>query len=120
MSHPIRWQCDICHQPVQGITGYLHVSVTDADARSRAVDAWEDAHPGVCTMADALTHPQLVHWHVHHAECDPEPESDDYWIPVSRISTYAQVLGWTAHLMEKNWLNNTDWPALLRTLDEVA
>jgi hypothetical protein len=51
----------------------------------------------------------VLHWN-----CDPDPDSSDYWIAVERIRRAGDVIGWTAHLLEKRWLQSTGWSDVLR------
>lgn len=38
-----------------------------------------------------------------------------YYFETSRIDTHAKALDWTLHLLEKGWLQNTDWDSFLRS-----
>lgn len=84
----VTWTCHVCRRPIERASG--HVAI-DPDGPRR-------------------------HWRAYHFTCDPQPESDDYSIPVERISTLRGVLGWTAHLMGKRWIAETDWADVLREL----
>jgi hypothetical protein len=42
--------------------------------------------------------------------------SEAYFISVDRISTLAQVLDWTVHLMGKGWVGYTDWSYWMRKI----
>lgn len=52
-------------------------------------------------------------WHTTHNGCAPEMPSWAYAIPVERINTWPAFLHWTAHLMDKSWLDGTDWTELI-------
>lgn len=55
-----------------------------------------------------------VPWSIHHEACDPNPEREDYAIPSKECQTYAELTNWTAHLLEKNWIQHTSWGQTLR------
>lgn len=54
-----------------------------------------------------------AHWHTSHYACRKDV-GPSYEIEIYRIRTLQKLLLWTAHLMEKNWLEYTDWRALIR------
>jgi hypothetical protein len=116
------WLCDVCSEPIADDDGYLTMSYAELREHERAVRAWEErialAYPGpwrAYPMSELADYPVPVRWRMlHHRGCDPDPESSDYWIPVSRIRTPAAVIHWTAHLLEKRWLTSTTWRDLLR------
>lgn len=111
----IIWNCDQCAKPIDDGTGYVAVSYSDIRKTEEAREAWEKANPGPVYRGDVLmAYPEDARWHALHADCDPMPDSGDYWFAVERIRTIAQALDWTLHLMEKVWLPCTDWVAFLR------
>jgi hypothetical protein len=60
-----------------------------------------------------------AHWRaVHESEqCDPryvDSDSVDYCVPVKEVRTWQGLIEWTAQLMERTWLQDTDWDAFLR------
>lgn len=57
-------------------------------------------------------HPRAP-WRVTHYDCDPE-DTSAYWIGLERVTTCQELLAWTGHLMEKTWLQDTDWNELCR------
>lgn len=112
----IEWRCAVCEAPVADGEGYLHVSFAAIDAREAALAERDREHPRglrVYTLAALLNGPKPVPWEVHHARCDPRSRSNDYAIEIERIRTTVDLLEWCAHLLEKVWLSETDWPALL-------
>jgi hypothetical protein len=117
----LTWLCQSCQEPVADGAGYLHVNHTEVHHVQREHADFDKRHPGVVNMGELLALPDLAEWMVHHATCDPRPESNDYWIGIERIRTHAAVINWTSHLMGKNWLTYTNWINLLRSLvDETA
>ncbi len=65
-------------------------------------------------MHDLLAFPEEVRWQANHEECDPARDGSHYRIPAFKLRTRADLLDWTAHVMEKTWLPSTDWRDLLR------
>ncbi|MFF4097544.1 hypothetical protein ACFYYY_27925 [Streptomyces sp. NPDC001834] len=50
-----------------------------------------------------------------HRDCAPvRKEEFHYRIPAVRLCLRADLLDWTAHLLEKAWLSHTDWREALR------
>jgi len=62
---------------------------------------------GVLTGEKTLMIPRLICWHEVHIKCEPDGEL--YAIPVEQIRTHRDVIGWTAHLFEKDWFCKTNW-----------
>lgn len=133
----LRWYCDECGHEVANGSGYVTIDGRAAWARLRAKNQMRSARevvPGetpaqavrrrvtftnlsaVLTLEDE--HPRPL-WHALHAACDPQPDSLDYWLAVESISTLPQVLNWTAHLMGKEWVSETDWRDLINRIAEV-
>jgi predicted GIY-YIG superfamily endonuclease len=123
----IVWTCEICRLPIEDEEGYLTVDYEKLHAYTAAVSAhdtrMEAAHPEwsgkrfkTFTLGELYDYPDRVEWHTYHLRCDPDPETNDYWIGIERIRTLGQALGWASHLSEKVWLNDTNWSAILRRL----
>ena len=108
--------CGDCGQPVIGDTGYLYVTYADIhkaqDAAARRKETVKAGSP--INIAEFLLDSGPALWHVTH---DQHRASDDtYYIDAARFDSWPKVAHWTAHLMEKNWLQFTDWDYLLREL----
>lgn len=113
--------CTSCNAVIVG-DGYLevddgkamhqHMNPPEPDIVYEKDDVRLDGFSG----GQLLDWPAPVSWEAYHWACDPDIEAGTYWIEVDRIATYADVLDWTAHLMEKNWFNETDWSDLLRNV----
>ena len=114
----IEWTCEVCDQPIADDAGYVTASYSAINAYRDAERAWEEEHPKtgrfrIVPLTDYVSYPSRVRWSVLHQGCDPNPDSTDYWIGVERIRTAADVLGWSAHLLEKKWLSITTWSDVL-------
>jgi hypothetical protein len=112
--------CDACDEPVTGNTGYVHISWSDIAATEEAAGEWKQKHPEVAGVLELTEYPDRAPWRVHHADCDPRPEAGDYWFYVGRCDTWPKLTHWTAHLMEKNWLEYTTWRNVLEAIGQDA
>lgn len=116
--------CDACKKPVEGASGYLWIDNDKITAVLKAVAEWNRKHTipegqpfaggQMFSGGDLFDYPEAVQWHAHHHACDPNQDANAYSIQANRIDTWAELLDWTAHLMEKDWLGHTDWDDLLR------
>jgi len=106
--------CQVCRKPVTGTTGHLWMS----DAAVSRVQQNRAEAPALMSFRD-LEMIQPANWQAHHKACSPDPDADGYGIEAGRIETVAELLEWTAHMMEKRctWLCATDWPQVLRGID---
>jgi predicted GIY-YIG superfamily endonuclease len=107
---PLVWLCRECEQPIADGDGYLTVSAAEQRAhRARKADR-PDGAP--LTMSDVMHH-QRPTWRAFHRSCDPDLADAGYWFDVARIRTVDDVLDWTAHLIGKRWLPDTNWKQVL-------
>lgn len=115
------WICDVCQEPIEDDRGYITLSYADLGRYRRGVKAFDERiaekYPGPlkCYPISELLHhyPELAHWRVLHRKCDPNLQSDDYWISVERIRTAAELVHWCAHMLGKNWIQDTTWTEIL-------
>lgn len=116
----IDWTCDHCNRPINDHAGYIHVSYADIDRYDTAVPEWKAKHQQpidglILTFASAYSdYPAAAQWTATHGICDPNPDAHDYWMSVERLRTYERLLEFTAHLMDKTWIDSTNWPKFLR------
>lgn len=109
--------CERCREAIGDGAGFLCVRYEDINRYRREMAEWEQAHPGDAhTIAEVIAMPDEIAWRVYHDRCDPWPGKDAYQIDVERIRTWQQLARWTADLMVKNWLADSDWDDLLREL----
>ena len=109
------WTCGVCKESIASGEGW--VLVMDAVTKSYPRQAAPDELPrpegeGLqrFTMADllaAVEPPAIAFAALHHA-CDPDPDTDPYWISVERAESLAAWVGWTHHLCEKRWMGKHD------------
>lgn len=122
----LTWPCSACGLPVPDGSGYLTVSVVDADARHIAAESVRattgtpipvplgETPSKSYTLHEIMQIPDEVPWHAFHDSCDPDPDSGGYWFAIERIRTLVALVHWTAHLEEKQWLADTNWMDILR------
>ena len=108
-------RCHVCDKPVTGKSGYVCVDKKAVYETQRLVEEWEARNPGPVISGSALLdYPSSTPWHIYHRTCDPRPDSDsDYWFWASQVRTAFDLLGWTAHLLGKEWLKDTNWSEFL-------
>lgn len=102
--------CDVCGGRVPDSGGCLQVFFEDIRSFRAADDEWRKVHSsGPHTLAQLISGPVSVPWQIFHDRCHPRPGSDGYDIDVREVRTWRDLLKATARLMEKNWLELTDW-----------
>lgn len=115
--------CNACSEPISRDTGYLWINMSEVDQVAREMaERTRDRNQGkgpfkpyiTVRGGDLLSYPTSVQWQAHHTVCDPDPDGNAYHIAANRIDTWAELLDWTAHLMEKDWFTLTDWDDVLR------
>lgn len=118
--------CGVCQGPIADHKGWLWVDRAAVNAHARAARQWTKEHeeePGGAVsfgIAEILNYPERVAWKAHHGKCDTDPDAGAYTIDSERISTWADLAHWTAHLMGKSWLSSTDWEKILEGVADGA
>ncbi|NNN36025.1 hypothetical protein HLK59_37815 [Streptomyces sp. S3(2020)] len=127
MTHELLAICDTCKKPVADGEGSLWVDMTEVDQATVNRRAWEQLAteqlaPGIhgYSAESLMTYPKSARWQVHHVACDPAPDANAYAIDVHRCRSWADLVLWTAHLMGKAWLSDTDWEDLLEAASQSA
>lgn len=110
----LEYLCDLCSRPVRDGEGSLYINFGELRSRQSAKAEWDASRDasGALDIMGLLGLPGLATWHIHHDGCRPEG-TDDYDIAVEDVRTWRGLVRWTAHLMEKRWLPETDWRVLL-------
>lgn len=128
-SNRIAYHCCECRKLINAGDGYVHVSRQEAHdhrqywrelrQRKRAEMAAKGA-PGWMPIgysgSELVNGPPPARWVTHHRVCDPNPDSNDYWFDVARADTAAKLLDWSAHLLGKNWIQDTNWSDFIRSV----
>jgi hypothetical protein len=114
--------CQTCHKPIAAGEGSIWIKKTDLNATEQAAREWEERQEErtrqnngmpVYSALDLSEYPDEAHWRVSHHACS-DTSTAMYSFEVQRCSTWAELVHWTAHLMEKDWLRHTDWSDMLR------
>ena len=115
MNVELEFICDVCGRPVEDGCGSLYVRFSDLQEKRRAKAEWQDARePGQAfDIGTLLQMPGPAPWSIHHVSCQPADDADGYHISVETVRTWRDLVRWTAHLMEKNWLPDTNWQSVL-------
>jgi len=116
--------CEICRFPIEGDTGAIYATFPDINAaRSRERDRERErgersssVEVSSIDIVELLMEPGPIRWRTAHYAHPEMREVDSYEIDAVRISTWPQLAHWTAHLMDKNWFDLSDWDDLLREL----
>lgn len=109
------WTCHICGKPVADEEGCILVRTKDMNDYRNDPARKEPGPSGfvIYNAAEMMDLRSPAPWVAEHYDCC-EGCGAYYEFDVARIRTLTQVIDWTAHLMQKNWLEETDWPRLLR------
>lgn len=121
----LAWMCGVCRGLIKDGDGYLYVSgkefydyeeqceIHEEKRRKEYGDGIRSRMYDSVSIADI---PKLVPWRILHGNCgEDESISSLYWIGVERARTMAQILDWSMHMMEKNWLMSTDWASFIQS-----
>ncbi|MER8062753.1 MULTISPECIES: hypothetical protein [unclassified Streptomyces] len=111
--------CRKCCLQVGQDDGYLWAHSGEVNAVGRACRTWKAEHTEPdgtlsVTPGQVLEYPEPAAWRAHHQRCDPDRDEMHYRIPAARLRLRADLLDWTAHLIEKAWLSHTDWREVIR------
>jgi len=114
----LEYICDYCGGPIEDRKGCLEVFFSDIHSYRHAQQEWQQVHgDGPHTISQLLQLPSHVPWRLHHYTCNPH-RVDGYDIDVAKVRTWRDLVRWTAHLLEKNWLALTDWHQVIRAAAE--
>lgn len=125
MDRELNIICSTCQKPIGDTDedrGYLWIRRDEVMDRQDAMRAWmskyatsngDGGHTIVTDGAGIMTHPKRVVWRAEHTACDSGDLDDMYNIPAFKLRTWADLVAWTAHLMAKSWLDDTNWANLL-------
>jgi hypothetical protein len=119
------WTCQYCGQHIKGAGG---IEIVNADPAlgpvgrypRRGTPEWEPEPGGegelpvLRTLADIELPEPSIAFRVMHLACDPDPETDGYWIKIEDAATGRDWLNWAAHLNEKTWMGREDITGFLR------
>jgi hypothetical protein len=113
--------CEVCHNNILPIEdGFLYCTLSDIYVHERIRKEFEDkirkreeTEKFVVLSLSDLPEAEQAKWHVLHNDC-AATDTGWYWFDMGKGFSYHSLLDWTAHLMGKNWLEDTDWENLIR------
>jgi hypothetical protein len=110
------WTCDVCGKPIRGATGY--VTIADRDGGYPARHERPAIAPGPLTLGERLTRGEVqlqsdIAIRAMHADCDPNPNTGEYWLGVERAQTLEAWVAWAAHLADKCWMGELEIKSFL-------
>lgn len=118
----IRLTCEHCSRPVHAGRGGVRLYDEDlatAEAAYQAHQAAQEAAQKILdplstalSSVDLMRTPPPALWRVEHDRC--APAGGAYAIDAGRLTTTADALDWTLHLMGTSWAMHTDWEAFIR------
>jgi hypothetical protein len=121
----VTWRCQSCGEPIDAGEGFLCLPYAERRRYQGELGAWKERHPrgtdgpdGWIDLSALLAMPEHAKWGAWHLRCDPEPDESFYFIAVERIRSPWDVLHWTGHLLGKQWIDETDWITVLRTVSQ--
>lgn len=116
MASRYEWNCVHCGQPINDGTSYLWLDTRACARAEEATQAWKEEHPGPFINGGDFIFglPDLVPWETRHHDCGEDPGLNGYLIDIAELRTDKQLHDWTLHLMQKDWLQHTDWTPLMK------
>lgn len=115
------WSCDGCGEQIEDGDGVLWCDITDVHAVEEATDHYDEEHGSVVTLDELLEYPSSARWRPLHFSCSGVDEVGPYAISVERIRSSWDVLAWTRHLLEKEWVTkHTNWRAIAGAVAEAG
>ena len=123
MKTYLTYHCEKCGEEIKDGKGGIAVSYTDIAEHQKLMREFKDAHTAigpdgerfgtVFSLREAGAIPETAHWYTAHWACIPEVQNP-YDIGAEDIRTFPALLDWIAHLLGKNWIQDTDFGQLLR------
>ncbi|NHC21867.1 hypothetical protein G6553_01590 [Nocardioides sp. IC4_145] len=110
----IKWDCAACGFEIADRDGWVHVRMSEVMVQEGAVRAWHEKYPGPShSLSEISEFPDPVPWNALHEVCDPTG-GEPYAIGVEDLRTAWDLIEWTVQLLEKTWLDATNWREVLR------
>ena len=111
--------CEVCAKEISGNRGSLFVHTGDVLRAQAALprDRGQGAGGSPQEIGELVRNweENVARWHVM---CDACMADAGIWegireIGLHQLTTYGHLVAWTAHLMEKRWLEVTNWRQVL-------
>ena len=111
------WMCHHCSKIAS--EGWVWLRGAEMNKAYEAMQASTELNErtgGVYSLSELMKLPDGGKWSVTCSDCYEEDmeRMNDYDISIDRISNVQDVLDWTLHLMNKNWLEYTNWGDFVR------
>ena len=128
MSERLTYTCEVCGQDIADDTGGIAVSYTDIHEKQTAQEAFDEKYALV--GSDGKSHgvmihgaawdelPEWAHWWTIHWAC--KKVRNPYEFGVEDLRTFQQVVARVAHVLEKNWIQDTDLSPWLYKLPGIG
>ncbi|MET8404482.1 hypothetical protein [Streptomyces sp900116325] len=100
--------CDTCLTVIADGDGHIWIDQDLAHKTSRRQRGDDIPWPG-SDGTENIAIDGGVPWQTTHTSCAPHKPEWAYAIPVERITTWPALVHWTAHLMNKGWVEVTNW-----------
>lgn len=124
----LRYTCEVCGRDIADGEGGIAVSYTEIYEKQEAQRAFDKKHAlvgsdgetyGVMISGSAWHEmPGWAHWWTIHWDC--KEVRNPYDFGVEDIRSYVQVVARVAHVLEKNWIQDTDLSPWLYKLPDVG
>lgn len=131
-SMMINHKCEGCGKRVERV-GYLHISKQDVLAYQVMLDDWaaqlregmteyevpeEFGLPQGAAMLEIplVPAPKPPRWMIHHRDCDPDLNGDDYFVPIEEITSWPGMTIAAAVLMSEPWIELTNFREWIHNL----
>lgn len=125
MEKQIEYRCGVCREPVDDGEGSIWVSMAEVHrskeeaereiVERRTTPTAEYVASRLVSVAD-LPEDTRARWRVTHNACSEGDGTGEYWFDVGRARTWHELVDWSAHLLEKDWLVHTRWDGFLQGL----
>lgn len=118
------WICSVCAKPIETKAGYILIKDAETGGYPRRATSRElKLKPEAIARREANGDPlaglgvdlndlERIRYEIAfdalHRECDPRPESGEYWVAVDDAATLHAWVRWVHHLTEKNWMGVLD------------
>jgi hypothetical protein len=132
----LRAVCMSCRKDIPAGGGVVHIAHAEVHRIEKANAAAREARLArvvaegrtgieaeIVSVEELIEEHQEARWQVHCDACNPHRFNGSlcdgcYWFAVERCVTWAQLVHWTAHLLEKDWVAATNWLDFIRITAE--
>ena len=110
--------CDKCGAAVSPQDGVIAIGKVEMEVAETEWRAWELAHQGEpLSLQEMLAGPESAKWQWGHQACIPN--DGGYSIDPDTFNSLGKALDITLHMMEKTWVQYSDWINFVRRIHDV-